>query len=671
MATQRPSLDRRHVVSFFCLCVTVADYIMAVGANGQSVATHMALPISCIATIAVAVGFGLWPGLVTGTVLGLWGALIPASDIGPAVVVLESAIGGLTGRSRDLQIALRRGRAQSEAIAARYRALSDHATDLVLVFDPQGNATFASPSHAALLGRDAGTMLGLGYYDAFGPSGVAQLLEAFQKIGPGHSERLELPGRHHDGSARTLAGTLRNATLDPAIAGFIFNASDVTEAKSAEQRIIAASIYDPLTSLPNRTFLATRIDETLAAYGADGSSAVLFIDLDRFKDVNEVLGHNAGDALLAQVAARLQTAVRDGDLVGRVGGDEFIVMLARTKDAREAQAIAGRIREAIIAPYVIADREIAVGASVGIALAGADLDSNALLRHADVAMHVAKRKRDGIAMFSKVQDERATRRLTMATALSAAIENDEFVVHYQPQLDVRTGFVRGAEALVRWEHPERGLLYPDFFLPIAEEIGEMDRLTAWILRTAIKRARRWARSGHDLRVSVNLSAHDLRDDRLAEIVPRLLAQHGVAPEKLCLELTETTVITEAESAGHCLRGLSERGVRISIDDFGTGYSAIAHLKQFPVDEIKIDKQFVMNMEHDADDAAIVASTIELAHRLNVDVVVEGVERMTTFEAIKKMGADSAQGYAIGRPLAPAAFDAWVHERRGLRSIISA
>ncbi len=658
---------RQRIALVVCILVMVVDYAVAVFGRAPNAATHLAIPLSLAATGVVGFSYGMWYGIAAATAFGFCGAFLPNSLIGTSLVVLEIVLGGLVGLARDLAQSLKLGEERLEYSSARFRALQEHSTDLVLVFDAGGNATHASSSHAAILGRTPGQMLGLGFYDAFGPSGVNQLGEAILKTPPGLTERLEIAARHGDGSARTLEGTLHNATGDPAIAGFIFNARDISDVKTAEYRLVTASRYDELTALPNRSYVAQRIDDLLQA-GGDGCTAVLLIDLDRFKDVNDVLGHHAGDTLLRQVTARLTGGVRDGDLVGRIGGDEFVVMLGRTRDPGEIAEVAGRLRHAIVAPYVVLGRELVVGASVGVALAGHTADATMLLRQADVAMHAAKRRGDGVSTFSKMQDERATRRLTMTTALHHAIERDEFVLHFQPQIDVRTGAVRGAEALVRWEHPDRGLLYPDFFLPLAEETGEMDRLTDWILRAAIGRARRWTRAGHDIRVAVNLSAYDLRDERLASVVPHVLKTQGLDPRSLCLELTETTVMTEADSAAACLRGLSGHGVRISIDDFGTGYSAIAHLKQFPVDEIKIDKQFVLNMEHDAEDAAIVASTIDLAHRLHVDVVVEGVERASTLDAVRALGAEYAQGYAIGRPLSATAFDAWINDRRGLRAI---
>jgi EAL domain-containing protein (putative c-di-GMP-specific phosphodiesterase class I) len=330
-------------------------------------------------------------------------------------------------------------------------------------------------------------------------------------------------------------------------------------------------------------------------------------------------------------------------------------------DIDDATVVAERLVTSLGRPYNVRSQQIAISASVGIALGELDSTVAGLLRQADIAMYAAKRRRSGIAIFTRNDDDRALDRLTMASTLPSAIANDELVLHYQPQINVATGEVAGVEALVRWQHPERGLLYPDVFLPLAEEIGMMDRLTDWVLRVAIRQVKRWNREGSYLRVAVNLSAQDLRDGRISESISRLIALYGIDPRQLCLELTETTVTTEADRAAESLRALSRIGIRISIDDFGTGYSSLSHLKQFPVDELKIDKQFVIGMATDTDDAAIVSSTIELAHRLGVDVVVEGVEDRTAYDAIARLGAEYAQGFGISHPLTAKAFEAWLKE----------
>jgi diguanylate cyclase (GGDEF)-like protein len=426
-----------------------------------------------------------------------------------------------------------------------------------------------------------------------------------------------------------------------------------------------------LTGLPNRSVLNRHLAEALKNAPA-GTLALLLIDLDRFKDVNDVLGHQTGDALLCEAAERLREGFGDAGFVARLGGDEFAIVLSGER-AADATAVAQRIVETLGRPFVLPAQRISIGGTVGVAFATSDATAAALLRQADVAMYTAKRRRSGVAVYAADDDGRAISRLTMANALPSAIIGDQLVLYYQPQLEIATGAVKGAEALVRWQHPERGLLLPDLFLPIAEEIGMIERLTDWVLRTAVEQMQHWNAAGMPIRVSVNLSAQDLHDARLARTIPRLLGLHGVPPSQLCLELTETTVVAETELAAECLHLLAAGGVRVAIDDFGTGYSSLSHLKQFPVDEVKIDRQFVIGMERDPHDAAIVRSTIELAHRLNVDVVVEGVEDDATFGTLARLGADFAQGYAISRPLTAAAFATWLqaHRRSGSTASISA
>jgi diguanylate cyclase (GGDEF)-like protein/PAS domain S-box-containing protein len=564
----------RRVALAVCLALSAADDFAAVTVVGPSPASHLAAPLSLLTTGVAALCFGMWAGIVVAGALGVCAALLPNAENGLALAIVALCFGGLAGRVRDVTIAADAARTALLHAEQRFRAITEDGADLVLIFDSTGNATYANEAHVALLGRSPGAMLRSGFYDAFGPSGVIALTEAFATTPPGISERLELVARHSDGTTRILEATLRNATLEPAVAGFILHARDVSAVKNAENRLIAATAHDTLTQLPNRTTMTARLDEMLAERG-DKQIALLLLDVDRFKDVNDVLGHPAGDDLLVQIAARLVASIRDGDLVARIGGDEFAIVLGRTKDASEAAVVAARIRATVTAPYELIDRDIVVGASVGVALAELTLDATMLLRRADVAMHAAKRRRDGVSTFSKLQDERAKRRLTMASALHAAIANDEFVLHFQPQLDLRTGSIRAAEALVRWEHPERGFLYPEFFLPIAVEVGEMDRLTDWILLAALKRVRRWTRAGHGMRVCVNLSAYDLRDDRLAEVVPRLLAQTavGCAGSPSAAYASRSTISVPAVRVSRtCATSRSMRSQNRSTirDQYGTG-----------------------------------------------------------------------------------------------------
>jgi len=434
---------------------------------------------------------------------------------------------------------------------------------------------------------------------------------------------------------------------------------DGSERKKVEKKLAEVSNNDALTGLPNRAALLRKLDGALAGENPGASpNALLLVDLDRFKDVNDALGHRWGDALLKEVALRLRANAREDDFVARLGGDEFAVLISG-RDTERATALAERIVQALERPFPLSIQTLVVSASVGIAFAGPDIDGGTLLRHADLAMDAAKRRGNGVATYVDSENVPAAHRLAMSGDLRAAVERNEFLLYFQPQINVKTREVHGVEALVRWQHPSRGLMMPDTFIPIAEEIGMMDRLTDWVLEAAFVQLERWNQAGIDLRMSVNLSAQDLRDEHVAQMIAQLFKRHEVSPRQLCLELTETAVTTEAETAAERLRHLARYGIRISIDDFGTGYSSLALLKQFPVDELKIDKQFVMGMDRDEDDAAIVYSTIELAHRLGVDVVVEGVETAATLRTIARLSADFAQGYAISPPLPVAAFEEWL------------
>jgi diguanylate cyclase (GGDEF)-like protein/PAS domain S-box-containing protein len=607
-----------------------------------------------VAAYRFQVAGGICAALAVGCLVATFG-----EHVDPATVAMETIVGAAIGHIR----------ASSLLRDRRFLALTDNATELVLVIDRRGSATYASPSFAALLGCEPSGLAGSGYRKIFDARSGALIAAAIERAlaGTAAPQRFELEAEHADGSSHVLDVTATNRLTDPAVRGVILNGRDISERRFVEAQLAKQASHDSLTGLPNRNMLHARLDDALTQSTRDTTRvALLVIDLDRFKDVNDALGHHAGDALLCEVASRLKRQIRDADFAARLGGDEFAIVISGA-DIDDATVVAERLVTALGRPYDLRSQAIAISASVGIALGESDSTVAGLLRQADIAMYAAKRRRSGIAIFTRNDDDRALDRLTMASTLPSAIANDELVLHYQPQINVATGEVAGVEALVRWQHPERGLLYPDVFLPLAEEIGMMDRLTDWVLRVAIRQVKRWNREGSYLRVAVNLSAQDLRDGRISESIARLIALYGIDPRQLCLELTETTVTTEADRAAEALRALSRLGIRISIDDFGTGYSSLSHLKQFPVDELKIDKQFVIGMATDPDDAAIVSSTIELAHRLGVDVVVEGVEDRAAYDAVAQLGAEYAQGFGISHPLTAKAFETWLKEyeaRRG-------
>ncbi|MEO1060800.1 MAG: EAL domain-containing protein [Actinomycetota bacterium] len=416
-------------------------------------------------------------------------------------------------------------------------------------------------------------------------------------------------------------------------------------------RVQHQATHDRLTGLPNRTLFEAHADAELIEHR---QLAIFLLDLDRFKQVNDTLGHQAGDELLVKVAARLRTAVGNDGLIARLGGDEFGFVAAGC-DGAQAVELARRMAHVINEPFPVQGADVSVGVSVGIALGpdhGDDLTT--LLRRADVAMYAAKRHHDEVRVFEALlEDPQDADRLALLGDLRAAIRQGALDVHYQPQLDVRSGQIVGAEALARWIHPEHGFVPPDEFIVLAEQSGLILPLTDRVLTRALGTASRWRSDGHEVGVAVNISAHSLIDDQFPDLVVERLREHDLPGEALTLEITETAMMSDTERAFQTLTRLGEFGIHVSIDDFGTGYSSLVNLRRLPITELKIDRAFVMAMLEDECDAAIVRSTIELGHSLGLPIVAEGVESTELLGHLGMLGCDIAQGYVISRPL-PAA-----------------
>ncbi len=412
--------------------------------------------------------------------------------------------------------------------------------------------------------------------------------------------------------------------------------------------------YDPLTGLPNRLLLYDRLTQAINhAKRYDQQLAVLFFDLDRFKVINDTLGHQAGDRLLKTVAGRLSDGMRDSDTVARLGGDEFVAVVANLPKP----VLAGRIAEKTLAQLSeqirIGNDRFTVSPSIGIAVYPTDGENaDELIRCADVAMYQAKRQGGNRYMFYRPDmNAESNRRLGLAFALQGAIQRREFALHYQPQIDLLTGEVVSVEALIRWHHPERGLVPPDQFIPLAEEFGLMESLGEWVLKTACGQCRTWRDDGLPaFRVAVNLSAHQFNQDSLPDRILASLNEARLDADCLEVELTESSVMRDPDSTRHMLQGLSDLGVRISVDDFGTGYSSLAYLKRFPLDVLKIDRSFVNDITEDPNDAAIVKTIISLAENLNLQVVAEGVETRQQMDFLRRHNCRLAQGYYFGRPV---------------------
>ncbi len=432
-------------------------------------------------------------------------------------------------------------------------------------------------------------------------------------------------------------------------------------AANTQLEILATT--DALTGLPNRSRLHAHLGQALAATGsADTTVALLLMDLDRFKEVNDTLGHHYGDLLLCQIGPRVQGVLRATDSVARLGGDEFAVVLPGA-DAQDASGVAQAIRRALEASFLLEGHAVDVGVSIGVALHPSHGDDSAtLLRCADIAMYVAKGARTGVACYDPAQDGYSTHRLTLMSDLRQAIATDALALYYQPKVECGDGGVVGVEALLRWSHPELGFIPPDQFIPLAEHTGQIAPLTEWVLRTALRQGQAWAQRGINLNLAVNLSARTLHDIRLPDLVADLLRQYDYTPAYLTLEITESALMIDPTRALDVLTRLAALGVHLAIDDFGTGYSSLGYLKRLPVDEVKIDKSFVLEMTGNAKDAALVRSIVAMAHALDLSVVAEGVETREAWDLLRVLGCDVTQGYYLSRPIPVSELERWIAER---------
>ena len=421
------------------------------------------------------------------------------------------------------------------------------------------------------------------------------------------------------------------------------------------------ALHDALTGLPNRALFAQQVE---AAIRAGGTAAVMLMDLDRFKEINDTLGHHHGDLLLREVANRLVGALRRSDTAARLGGDEFAVLVHDLVDVGEAEITAGRLLEALHQPFLVDELSLGVGASIGIAMIpDHGGDAAALLQKADVAMYEAKGAHDGAVVYSPERDSYSPRRLRLAGELREAIEAGDILVCYQPKARIADGRPVGMEALVRWRHPAFGMLSPDEFIPVAEQTGLIAPLTTYVLREGLRQCAGWRRGGHEVGVAVNLAVRSLLDVDLPDDAQEMLARAGVPPEALTLEITESSIMADPSRTITVLTELAAAGVRLSVDDFGTGYSSLTYLQRLPVHEVKVDKSFVLRVASNPGDAVIVQSIVELGHNLGLTVVAEGVEDQAAWDRLRSMDCDVAQGYLLGPPLAAPEAIAWLDRRR--------
>jgi diguanylate cyclase (GGDEF)-like protein len=455
---------------------------------------------------------------------------------------------------------------------------------------------------------------------------------------------------------------------------------EIRERRQAEEVVKFAATHDPLTGLPNRLLLADRVNRAVGQAKSLGrNTAVLFVDLDRFKNINDALGHEAGDRLLQNVGDRLIRCVRRSDTVARQGGDEFVVLIESFQNPRELTRVAEKILAEVSGPMTVYGKEFQITASVGISTFPADgEDLRSLLKNADIAMYRAKQQGNAYQFYAEQMSEHSVERLELETALRQALERDELRLHYQPKVEARTGRVTGIECLLRWQHPTLGLLQPDQLVPLAEETGLIVPIGKWALRSACQQARAWAEEGlPELRIAVNLSARQFMSPTLLEDVVTTIAETGINARQIELEVTESVMMREPDEAAKLLRSLKMIGVRLTIDDFGTGYSSLAYLKRLPIDCVKIDASFVRGLPVDASDVAITETVIAMSRGLGLRVVAEGVENRDQMRFLEARGCDEMQGFFFARPLTADKLAAYLRQepvedarepQRGLRIV---
>jgi diguanylate cyclase (GGDEF)-like protein/PAS domain S-box-containing protein len=537
---------------------------------------------------------------------------------------------------------------------SKFRTLAE--TSPAATFIVRGTRlVYVNPAAEAMTGRSREELLAMSFWEVIHPD----IRQTVTERGMARQRGEHVPSRYEH---KILTKNGEECWVDLAAASVEFEgrpamlgtAFDITERKRAEETIRHLAYHDALTDLPNRTLFQDRLTVALAQARRKGRMvAVLFLDLDQFKVVNDTVGHAEGDRLLRQVAERLAGLVREGDTVGRVGGDEFVLLLSETTQVEDAVEVAERILEGLRQPWTLQGQEFRVTTSIGVAMYPGDgEDAESLLRNADTAMYRAKEHgRDNYQLYTPAMNARIAERLALENSLRHGLERGEFVVYYQPQVNIGSGRVAGVEALVRWEHPERGLVLPAEFIPAAEETGLIVPLGEWVLRTACAQNKAWQEEGLPaMRVAVNLSARQFQQRNLMEVVARVLQETGLAPHLLQFEITEGIAMHDVDFTVSMLRRLRAMGVQFAIDDFGTGYSSLAYLKRFPIDAVKIDRSFVSDLTVDADDAAIASTVITMAHSLKLSVIAEGVETEEQLAFLSRRRCDEMQGYLFSRPV---------------------
>lgn len=554
---------------------------------------------------------------------------------------------------------------------ARFRALVQNSSDVILIADADTTIRYASPAADAVLGIGADELRGRRIIDLTHPDDAAiahRFFVALLERAPGAPVVQEWRLARPDGTSLWTENTGTNLLSEPTVAGIVLNARDISERRTLQARLTHQAFHDELTRLANRALFLNRVSHAvIRAPRSRHPAAVLFLDLDDFKKVNDSLGHAVGDELLVAAAARVTTCVRPGDTIARLGGDEFAVLLEDVNDMTDVEQVAERISAALRAPFRASGRDVFIGVSIGIASVNLGDSPDDVLRNADLAMYFAKQQTKGhYAIYAREMHDRVMERLEMEADLRRAVTANDFLLEYQPIVHLATGEVYGAEALVRWRHPSQGVIPPGRFVELAEETGLIIPIGRAVLHEACARARDWrARypGRRQIQMSVNLSGRHFQEASLVDDVGDALRDSGLEPWALTLEITESVLMQRSKTTLEQLRALKGLGINLAIDDFGTGYSSLGYLQQFPIDVLKIDRTFVEAVGNNEEDPVLARAIIALGRTLDIETVAEGIERTEQRDGLRSMGCTFGQGFLFARPMSAADFATLVLERR--------
>jgi len=566
--------------------------------------------------------------------------------------------------NRTLEARVQERTAELRQREERFRALVQNSSDAITIIDADHKIRYQSPSIERIFGHRPSDLLDKAFSDLIHPDDRAPLSALLDNLAirPGATAQLEVRWRHMDGGWRQCEMTISNLLEEPAVRGLVINSRDITDRKALEEQLVHEAFHDSVTGIANRALFKDRLHQSIArAARRREKPAVLFIDLDGFKTINDSLGHAVGDELLAAVAARIRPCVRTGDTMARLGGDEFAVLLEDIEDVSAATAVAQRINEALKEPFGLSQREVFISASIGIAPFVSAQDPDELLRNADIAMYMAKGAGKGrFEVFDPSMHDAVVTQLQLEADLKRAVEHKEFFVVYQPLVALANQEPVGVEALVRWRHPERGVVAPTIFIPLAEKSGAIVAIGRWVLRDACRQVQSWREIKPGLGLSVNLSGRQLRDPGLVDDVSRVLQETALPPQALTLEMTESVLMDDIENGLRVLRALKALGVHLAIDDFGTGYSSLSYLSKFPVDSLKIDRSFVSGLGASQNEP-LVATIMEMGQSLKLKVVAEGIESPEQLAELERLHCEVGQGYYFSKPITPSEMTAYLRE----------